>query len=74
MFLNKYIFGTVAKRTRCTFKFVIFELRLLATKSEKRQFGLVFVLMKGEKKRFLFGKLIEEAKVLIKEKSFKDFK
>ena len=49
--------------------FVIFELRPLATKSEKWQFGLVFVLMKGKRYVFFVLKTDKgELKVFIKEK------
>ena len=50
--------------------FVIFELRPLATKSEKLQFGLVFVLMKGKRNVFVLKADKGEVKVLIEEKRF----
>ena len=53
LFLNKYIFGYDEQlQNGRGVPFVIFELRPLATKSEKWQFGLVFVLMKGKRNVF----------------------
>ena len=39
-------------KSGCSVPSVIFELRLIATKSEKLQFDLVFMLMKGKRNVF----------------------
>ena len=75
MFFNKYIYSDMEQlQSGRGVPFVIFQLRPLAMKNKKWQFGLVFLLMKGKRNVFFFFVLKTdkgEVKVLIEEKVLK---